>query len=414
MKSVAIVHEWFASYAGSERVVEQLLGILPHADVFALCDFLSDEDRRFLGGRAVNTSVLQRLPFARSKFRHFLPFMPLAVEQFDVTGYDAVVSSNHAVAKGVVTSPDQLHVSYVHTPARYAWDLQHQYLRETRFGRGPVSLVLRAALHYLRVWDQCAANRVDVFVANSEYIARRVWRTYRRPAHVIYPPVDVAAFAGDAPPLPTAERDDFYLAFSRLVPYKRVDVIVDAFAATPGRQLVVIGDGTERAKLEARAAAAGATNVRFLGYQSFEAVRDHMRRARAFVFAAEEDFGIAPVEAMACGTPVIAYGRGGARESVVEGETGLLFDAQDPAAVADAVDRFEADEARFEPAAIRARAHRFRPERFRAEMAELLAEQWDLFQSGRVTRPDRDRDHRAGPSRPLSPSAPVLAGAAAE
>ena len=382
----AIVHEWFSTYAGSERVVEQLLKVLPDADLFALVDFLGDDERRdHLAGKTVTTSFIQRLPLAKKRFRNYLPLMPLAVEQLDVTGYDVVVSSNHAVAKGVVVGPDQLHVSYVHSPIRYAWDLQHQYLAEAGLRRGVKGALTRAVLHYLRMWDQSAAARVGVFVANSRYIARRILNVYRREAEVIYPPVDVDSF-----PLQT-DKGDFYLAASRMVPYKRMPMIAEAFARhLPGKKLVMVGGGTE---LEKAKAAAG-PNVRVMGHQPFGVLRDLMQRARALVFAAEEDFGIAPVEAMACGTPVIAFGRGGATESVVGGETGLFFDEQSPSCIAAAVERFERES--FDPHAIRRHAERFRPERFRAEFAALLDREWSAFTSGKTggTRIDTDRTNQ--------------------
>jgi glycosyltransferase involved in cell wall biosynthesis len=296
--------------------------------------------------------------------------MPIAVEQFDLSGHDVVVSSNHAVAKGVIIGPDQLHVSYVHSPIRYAWDLQHQYLAESGMGRGLKGLATRAVLHYLRQWDQSAASRVGTFVANSRYVARRILNAYRRSAEVIYPPVDVDAF-----PLRT-DKEPFYLAASRMVPYKRMPLLAEAFRAMPDRKLVVVGDGTELAKVKA----AAGPNVEVLGYESNAVLRDLMQRARAFVFAAEEDFGITPVEAMACGTPVIAFGRGGATETVRDGRTGLFFGEQTVPSIVEAVDRFERDPDRFDPADIRHHAEFFRPERFRAEFSALLDREWSAFE----------------------------------
>jgi glycosyltransferase involved in cell wall biosynthesis len=358
---VAIVHEWFASYAGSERVVEQLLKVVPQADLFALVDFLATGGRGFIGDRPVHTSMIQHFPFARKKFRAYLPLMPLAVEQMDVTDYDVVISSNHAVAKGVIIGPDQRHICYMHSPMRYAWDLQHQYLAEEGL-TGIRGIIPRLVLHYLRLWDQSASNRVTTFVANSKYIARRVRNCYQREAQVIYPPVDVDSFS-------TCEtKDNFYLAASRLVPYKRMPLLAQAFSNMPDRKLVMIGDGTDMAKVKAVAG----KNVEIMGYQSDAVMRDLMQRARAFVFAAEEDFGITPVEAMACGTPVIAYGRGGATESVIDGETGLFFPQQTVPAIIEAVERFENTADRFDPHKIRSRAEFFRPERFQSEFASLL------------------------------------------
>lgn len=379
---VAIVHEWLATYAGSEKVVEQLLHVWPQADLFAVVDFLDDTQRAFVGGRRARTTFIQRLPGARRHFRNYLPLMPLAMEQLDLSGYDIVVSSNHAVAKGVITGPDQLHVSYVHSPMRYAWDLQHQYLAESGLTRGVKAAVTRALLHYLRQWDVRSANGVDCFVANSRFIARRVRKVYRRDAVVVHPPVDIERFVPAGPGTP---REDFYLAASRLVPYKQMPMIAAAFSRMPQRRLVVIGDGPEMAKLRA----AAGPNVTVLGYQDDAVLVDHMQRARAFVFAAEEDFGIAPVEAQACGTSVIAYGRGGALDTVrVDGplaqRTGLFFDAQTPEALIDAVDAFEALPMPLSPQACRAHAETFSQPRFRSAMRALVEQRWQAFQADAV------------------------------
>ncbi len=362
----AIVHDWLVTYGGAEKVLEELLYLLPGADVFSMVEFLPEDQRAFLGGRTVTTSAIQRLPGARTAYRRYLPLMPLAVEQFDLGAYDLVVSSSYAVAKGVITGPDQVHVSYVHSPMRYAWDLQHEYLRDAGLDRGVRGLAARALLHYLRLWDARSALGVDHFVANSDFIARRIRKTYRRDAVVVHPPVDVDAFAVGRSPR------QHYVTASRLVGYKKVDVVVDAFALLPDRRLVVLGDGPELDGLRRRAG----PNVEILGFQPLEVLRGRLASARAFLFAAEEDFGIAPLEAQACGTPVIAYGRGGALESVrpLGGErpTGLFFEQRSPAAVAAAVRAFEAAEGRFDPDTIRAHAETFGKDRFRQRMAELL------------------------------------------
>ncbi|MDX9856805.1 MAG: glycosyltransferase family 4 protein [candidate division Zixibacteria bacterium] len=359
---VAIVHEWLINYSGAERVVEQLLAIFPQADLFAQVDFLPEELRGFISHKPVTTSFIQRLPGARKHYRSYLPLMPLAVEQFDLTGYDLVISNNHAVAKGVITGPDQIHISYVQSPIRYAWDLTHQYLRESGLDRGLRGWVAKLLLHRIRTWDARAANGVDRFVGNSGFIARRIAKAYRREADVIYPPVDVASFSL------REQKDDYFLAASRLVPYKKIDLIVEAFASLPDRKLVVIGDGPDMAKIAAKAG----PNVRILGYQPFEVLRDYMQRARAFVFAATEDFGIIPVEAQACGTPVIAFGRGGATETVVHGQTGVFFEEQTVASLVDAVREFDRLGIAFEPAIIRNHALQFSVERFQREFRSLV------------------------------------------
>ncbi len=374
-RRVAIVHEWFDTYAGSEKVVEQLIHLFPQADVFVVCDFLPEASRGFLQGRPVRTTFIQRLPFARTKFRQYLPLMPLAVEQIDLSAYDLVLSSSHAVAKGVITGPHQLHISYVHSPMRYAWDLQHQYLDEAGLTRGLKSAIARISLHYLRMWDVRTAHGVDQFIANSAFIRSRIAKVYRRDAEVIHPPVDVAGF-----PLrnPADGPGDFYLTASRMVPYKRVPLIVEAFASMPDKRLVVIGDGSEFDKAKVKAG----PNVKLLGYQGQAELVRHMQRARAFVFAAEEDFGITPVEAQACGTPVIALGRGGSLETVKglasdgDARTGVFFAEQSVAAIVDAVRRFEALSQAISPQACHDHAQVFSIEAFRRQMLSLVSLQW--------------------------------------
>jgi glycosyltransferase involved in cell wall biosynthesis len=358
---IAVVHEWFSTYAGSERVVEEILRLYPKADVFALVDFLAPGQRQFLMGRPVNVSFIQKLPFARSRFRWYLPLMPLAVEQLDLSAYDLVISSSHAVAKGVLTKPDQVHVSYVHTPMRYAWDLQHDYLNAAGLSRGLRSFCVRLLMHYMRLWDTRTSNSVDCFVANSRFIARRIRKVYGRDAVVVYPPVDVDAFKV------TEQKSDYYVSVSRLVPYKRVDVLVKAFAMMPSRRLFVVGEGPELRALQSEAT----PNVTFLGRQPGEAMKRYLENAKAFVFAAEEDFGIAPVEAHACGTPVIAYGRGGVAETVKDGETGVLFMEQTPKALIEAVGRFE-HSSRIDPWLLRRNAERFGSDRFREKFGRLV------------------------------------------
>ncbi|CAM2138329.1 Glycosyltransferase family 4 protein [Pararobbsia alpina] len=368
---VAIVHDWLVTYAGAERVLEQIVACFPEADLFSVVDFL--EDREFIQGKRAKTTFIQRLPFAAKKYRAYLPLMPLAIEQLDLSDYDLIISSSHAVAKGVITGPDQMHISYVHSPIRYAWDLQHQYLREARLERGVKAFLARAILHYVRNWDTRTANGVDHFLCNSHFVARRIAKTYRRTATVLPPPVDTDGFTLKA------DKEPFYFTASRMVPYKRIDLIVEAFAKMPDRKLVVVGDGPEMARI--RAIANHAPNVVLLGYQPFNVLKDHMQRARAFVFAAEEDFGIAPVEAQACGTPVIAFGKGGVLDTIrASGDrpTGVFFDEQSVASMVDAVGRFEAMQASdltsISAADCRAQAERFAPNLFRSAFKAFVGE----------------------------------------
>ncbi len=359
---VAVVHDWLTAYAGSERVVEQIMAVFPTADLFALVDFLPEREREFLCRRPVNTSFLQQLPIGRKLFRKLLWLLPLAVESFDLTPYDVIISSSHAVAKGVITGPDQLHICYCHSPIRYAWDLQHEYLREAGLSRGLSGLYARLTLHYMRIWDLRTANGVDRFIANSHFIARRIQKTYRREAAVIHPPIDIQHFQ-----LQT-RKENFYITVSRLVPYKRVDLIAAAFAQMPNRKLLVIGDGPNLKLWRQQAA----PNVEFLGYQSDETVRTMMGRAKAFVFAAEEDFGITVVEAQASGTPVVCFARGGALESVVAGRTGVFFKHQTAESIRQAVETFERTQNTFDPSQIRAHAAAFSAERFRLQFQEFV------------------------------------------
>jgi glycosyltransferase involved in cell wall biosynthesis len=377
---IALVHDWLTAYVGGERVLEQMLRLFPEADLFTTIDVLNDEERQFLQGKIPRTSFAQRWPLLRRHYRSLLPLMMLAVEQLDVSECELVLSSSASVGKGILTGPEQLHIAYVHSPMRYAWDMQHQYLRDAGLTHGLKSWLARWILHRARMWDMRTANSVDHFIANSQFIARRIWKVYRRRATVIYPPVDVQGFQL------REQKEDFYLTVSRMVPYKKVPLIVEAFKHLPERRLVVIGDGTEMARVRKIAV----PNVELLGYQPASVVRDYMQRAKAFVFAAEEDFGIAPVEAQACGTPVIAFGRGGALETVRGPDqprpTGLFFAEQSAAAIAAAVIGFEASEALFEPRSCRENAERFSPAVFGESYSRFVQRCWNRFKSGSAPR----------------------------
>jgi glycosyltransferase involved in cell wall biosynthesis len=371
---IAFVHEWLVTYAGSERVLEQMLACFPDADLFCLIDFLPEADRFRILNKPVRTTFIQRLPFARTKYRQYLPLMPLAIEQLDVSGYDVVISSNHAVAKGVITGPDQVHICMCYSPIRYAWDLQHQYLSELGLDSGLRGWIAKWMLHKMRLWDARTEKGVDHFIAISRFISRRIWKVYKRESAVIYPPVDVESF------VLRERKEDFYLAASRMVPYKKMDLIVEAFLAMPDKKLIVIGDGPGFAKIRRKVG----PNVALLGYQEFKVLRDHMQRAKAFIFAAEEDFGIAPIEAQACGTPVIAYSKGGATETIKGLEsaepTGVFFDTQTVEAIVDAVARFE--KITISPTACRDNAMRFSEERFLREFADYVKNATNAEQVG--------------------------------
>ncbi len=370
--NLALVHDWVVTIGGAERCLEVFHELWPTAPLYTLV--YAQESVRRLGFEPgqVHASFLQRFPRAQKWYRKYLPFYPLAVEQFDLSGYDVILSSSHAAAKGVLVRSDQLHLCYCHTPVRYAWDLTHRYLAENELERGLKSFLARTVLHYIRLWDTLTANRVDHFIANSRYTAGRIWRAYRREAAVIYPPVDVGRFGV------CEKKDGFFLFVSRLVPYKRADLVVAAFADL-GLPLIVAGDGPQLAECRKLAG----RNVEFIGYQDDAAVADLMSRARALVFAAEEDFGIVPVEAQACGTPVIAYGKGGVKDTVVpasgdnwESATGVFFYEQSAAALGAAVKQFLAWEGRFRPQVLRKNAERFSRERFKREIEMFVSQKW--------------------------------------
>lgn len=371
---IAIVHEWLTNYAGSERVVEQMLQVFPTADLFATIDFVSKNERFFLQGKTVKTTFIQNIPFARKKYRQLLPLAPLAIEQHNLSGYDIIISSNHAVAKGVLTGPDQLHICMCYSPIRYAWDLQHQYLAETGLDKGLKGLIAKWLLHKIRLWDYRTASGVDSFIAISNFIARRIRKVYRRESEVMYPPVDVHNFEF------YDEKENFYMTASRMVPYKKIDIIVDAFSKLPDKQLIVIGEGPDFEKIKLKAT----SNVKMMGYQRFEVMKDYMQRAKAFIFAAEEDFGIAPLEAQACGTPVIAFGKGGALETIRGLDhaepTGLFFAEQTPDAIVAAINEFESLNEIIKHKSCRENSLRFSPERFRAELKCYVEQQWQAFQ----------------------------------
>ena len=373
-RAVAFVHEWLTEWGGSEDVTRLMLQCYPEAELYATIDFLKEADRSRLGASFIRTSFLQRMPFIAKRFWNYLPLTALAVESHSLSHADLIVSNSHAFAKGVLTTGPQLHVSYVQSPMRYAWDLHHQYLADYKLDSGPKGLLARWMFHRLRTWDRQTANNVDLFLANSRHVQQRIWRTYRRRSRVLYPPVRTSAFRMQ--PL----KEDFYVTVSRLVSYKRVDLIVDAFRSMPQRKLVVIGSGPDFDAIRKRCPA----NVELMGWQPDEVVQDYMGRAKAFVFAAHEDFGISPVEAQACGTPVIAYGVGGVRETVrglhdAPRPTGLFFLQQTPPALAAAVQEFDAAAAVFDPQACREWAETFSEERFLREFAQVIEQAWEVW-----------------------------------
>lgn len=372
MKKIAIIHDWLVTYAGAERVLKELIELYPNADLFSVVDFLSDEEREFLDGKKAKTTFIQNLPFSKRLYRSYLPLMPLAIEQLDLSQYDIVISSSHAVAKGVITGPDQVHISYVHSPIRYAWDLQHQYLEEAGLKKGIKSILAKLILHYIRNWDYRTSNGVDVFIGNSNFICRRIKKVYNRTATTIYPPVSINKFTNE---IKLEDKNDYYITASRLVPYKKIDLIAKAFTKLPEKKLIVIGDGPDRNKIES--IAAEYSNIIYMGYQNDSVLREKISLAKAFVFAAEEDFGILPVEAQAAGTPIIAYGKGGALETVIDLEknengTGIFFYEQSVEAICDAISRFETESKLIIKSNLEMNAQKFSDKNFQLNIAKVI------------------------------------------
>ncbi len=347
----ALVYDWLVTIGGGEKTLQAIDEIFPSPIHTLVYDSKRLANTGFANKRIV-TSFIQKLPFSKRGYRNYLPFFPMAIEQFDLSSFDVILSTSHAVAKGVLTSARQLHLCYCLTPMRYAWDLTHSYLEEMQ---GLQKIVARASLHYLRNWDIASLNRVDYFAAISKYVARRIQKIYRRDAEVIYPPVDVEII-----PYRSA-KSDYFITVSRLVPYKKIDMIVETFNRFPEKKLVVVGDGPEMKKVKSKAG----NNVEILGWQPDEKVHSLLADAKGFIFAAEEDFGIAVIEAQAAGTPVIALGKGAVMETVVPYKTGLFFPDQTSESLSKALIEFERIE--FNPADIREFAQHFNCERFKKE-----------------------------------------------
>jgi len=353
----AIVHDWLVSMGGAEKVLKAISALYP-SQIYTLV-----HDPKLFMDREISTSFLQKIPGSKKLYRNFLPFFPLAIEQFDLRSYDLILSSSHAVAKGVLTHPGQLHICYCHTPMRYAWDLYHSYLEEMGVIKKNIA---KWILQYLRTWDVKSLDRVDHFISNSQYVARRIKKNYGREATVIYPPVETDVLKVNE------NKEDFYITVARLVPYKKIDLIVEAFGHLPEKRLVVIGDGPAMNRVRSKAK----KNIEILGRQPDEVMRDYLGRAKGFVFAADEDFGIAPLEAQATGTPVIALAKGGSLETVTE-KTGLFFQEPTVASLVEAIHRFEKME--FDPWTIRKHAEQFSRQRFNEEFKAFVEEKWESF-----------------------------------
>lgn len=372
---VAIVQEWLVTVGGSDKVVKAIMDVFPDADIYTLVAKKEVCDELGIPWEKVHTSFIQKMPLGTKKHRAYLPLFPFAIEQFDLRGYDVVISSSHCVAKGVLTKADQLHICYCHSPIRYCWDMYNEYLEESHLDKGFKSWLVRLMLHPIRQFDAIAGSRVDYYISNSDYVGQRIRKTYRRKTTTIHPNIDISNFEL------CNDKQEYYLASSRLVAYKKIDTIIEAFNQMPDKKLVVIGGGPN---LEAYRKLAK-DNVTVMGYQPFDVLKDKMQHAKAFVFAADEDFGMIPIEAQSCGTPVIAYGHGGSLETVNGGKTGLFFNEQTPEAIVEAVNKFEAMGSQpFAPAVCRQWAEGFSEERFKREIKEFVEEKYEEFKKNGI------------------------------
>lgn len=353
---VAIVHEWLSVYGGSERVVEEIHELFPEAPIYTLVYDEGNMPERFKK-YDIRTTFVQKFPFAKKKYPNYLPLMPRAFEALDLTEYDLVISSSTACAKGVITRSDAIHICYCHTPMRYAWEFYYEYTRDmSKFKH----FIVAFFMHKIRIWDRLAADRVDYFIANSNYIKGRIAKYYRRPSEVIFPPVNTHLYH-------IGRKNETYLMVSRMVPYKRVDLAIEAFNQL-GLPLIIIGGGSEEKKLRSMAK----DNIRFLGRLSDEEIAEYYAQSKGFIFPGEEDFGITPIEAQASGTPVIAYGRGGTLDTVVDGKSGILFMEQTVEALVQAIQRFEKDGVSWNAEQIKANSEQFSVQNFKDKLKAYI------------------------------------------
>ena len=371
---VAIIQEWLVTVGGSDKVVKAIADVFPNADIYTLVAKKEVCDELGIDWSHVHTSFIQKLPLGIKKHRVYLPIFPFAIEQFDLRGYDVIISSSHCVAKGVLTKADQLHICYCHSPIRYVWDMYNEYLEESNLAKGLKSWLVRYLLHRIRKWDMLSSFRVDYYISNSDYVGQRIKETYRRESTTIHPNIDITNFEY------CGQKENFYLASSRLVSYKKINIIIEAFNHMPEKKLIVIGGGPNLKKYQEMAK----ENVTVMGYQPFNVLKEKMQKAKAFIFAADEDFGMIPIEAEACGTPVIAYGHGGSLETVLEGETGIFFYEQSPEALIKAVNKFEElGEQPFSYQACRKWAERFSEERFKQEIKNFVETKYHEFKKNK-------------------------------
>ena len=356
---IALLHDWIIEIAGSEKVFKEICEIIKDGEIWTIV--YDKNSLKLLGieNRKVNSTIVQKFPFSKKLYRYYFFLYPIIVEQIDISKYDIIISSSHAFIKGVLKNSNQIHICYCHTPIRYAWDLYFDYINSLN----PFFKILASYfLHKIRIWDYISSQRIDYFIANSYNVAKRIKMTYNKDAIVIYPPVDVESFEVET------KKENFYITAGRMVEYKKIDIIVKAFSKLKDKKLIVIGDGPNFKKIKKLSS----SNVELLGHVNFETLKNYLKKAKAFIYMADEDFGILPVEAQACGTPVIAYRKGGVLESVIENKTGLFFDYQNEESLIDAILKFEKIEDKFEPYEIRKNSEKFSKEEFRKKFLEFF------------------------------------------
>ena len=364
---IAIVHDWLVTYAGAEKVLENIIEVFPNADIFSLIDCVENSDRRFLHNKDVKTSFMQLIPNIKKIYRKLLPIMPFAIQTFNLRKYNLIISSSHAVAKGVITNTNQLHICYCHTPMRYAWDMKEQYLKQAGLSSGILSKAVRFILDLINKWDKKNSIDVDYFISNSDFIKERIQNCYQRESYTIYPPVDILKFKN------SNIKKNYYFTFSRFVPYKNIDLIARAFATYfPNKKLIIAGAGPDYEKIKFYES----ENIILKGFLNDKDLIEYLSSAKAYIFAAKEDFGIVNVESQAAGTPVIAYGEGGSKETIVniseENPTGVLYYKQDMESIRDAVFEFEKNYELFKKVNLEKNSKRFSVEVFKSELLNFV------------------------------------------
>lgn len=368
---IAVIHDWLINPGGAEKVLREILDLVSNHDVqiYTLFDFLNEDDRYYyIHNRETKTSYLQSIPNIKNNYRYFLPLFPKAIRSFNLKEYDIIISSSHSVAKGVRKLPQQIHICYCHTPMRYVWDLRKQYLKDYKLEKGITKSIINGIMNNIRNWDLKTSEQVDYFISNSKNVQERIKMNYKRDAMVIYPPVDTKFYS------PVFEKDNYYITASRMVPYKKIELIVEAFSNLPDKKLVVIGDGPDYKKI----IQLKNQNIDIIKFDTSELLRHYLQKAKAFVFASNEDFGITPVESMACGTPIIGYGKGGLLETVIPDETGIFFQFQTTKSIIDAIYRFEDNWNVEKSKKCVKQAEKFTTEVFRKQMSQFLFEKANI------------------------------------